>query len=309
MFTAVLRFLVKYIIVAVIGTAVICIGAPFLRTGADVDYELDNLGRDLFGKPLGEVIDIDILQRPGTRGFMRRTRAKIDSLMDSPVSEPVVREIGWAVVKSSDSRLYSHKGVFLGRLDPGSCVEVSSLETTQLGRVAVCSPVDGKHQGDVCVVFVADLLLRRGKFADRSSEEYDTVRRMAGIMADLERISLNREKIVASHNPHAAEYTRVKAEYTAFWREVKSLQSRRDNTTGAERIRCADELRRMKGEDLTLGRRFEKCSTKYEEWQSANLKNPEYLPDTEAMSAELVKLTRHLTEIDEAGEGNTDGST
>ena len=75
------------------------------------------------------------------------------------------------------------------------------------------------------------------------------------------------EKIAyLKRNPLAKQYSVVKTKHKAYWTKVMDLQKKRDTTTGNEQLKYYDKLRRMKGEDITIGLELEKISKKYEEW-------------------------------------------
>jgi hypothetical protein len=107
------------------------------------------------------------------------------------------------------------------------------------------------------------------------------------------------KETVVAKNPFGEQYVSTKREYIQYWRTVKHLQDTRDNSGGAKRMEAADELRRLKGEDIRVGNAYQEARKKYAAWNASH--QDEIGPirsEVDSLEAELALVRRALQGIE-----------
>lgn len=238
-----------------------------------------------------------------------RTREWIAELLTAPEvplvppasaspPKPVTRRnsyLKWGVVVAPDTGTYSLSGKYLGRLDPGTLVEITSIKETKAGQVAVCkAPSNGDARAQSVLIRTKNMDICDGALADADENEKRLRVREAQLV---HLIATKRNEYVVNldeNNPYTAEYTTVKKEYLAFWRKVKDLTAKRDSATGDRHVYYSDQLRMMKGEDVRLGSAFESIKKKYEEWNITHAKIELIDNGSQELQAELANVQHQL---------------
>jgi hypothetical protein len=68
-------------------------------------------------------------------------------------------------------------------------------------------------------------------------------------------------------NPYEAEYRKAAQAYEAFWKTVRALEAEHAGAEGARRMELADELRLLKGPDITVRKEYEDARERYQAWE------------------------------------------
>jgi tetratricopeptide (TPR) repeat protein len=205
----------------------------------------------------------------------------------------------WAVVKRPEIRAYDMKGMSVASFKSGSIVEISEIRKAADGELAVCRVVDPPFATSPVYMRVVDLNVVNGIYASVSEEEKTLRIRESTLMADIMRLTASLAESHDKDNPHAAEYQRARARYDAFWKKVNELSAKRDNSTGGERMRAIEELREMKGEDITVGKALEAAKKKCDEWTKSHPAQ-ETSPAIESIKADLANVRQQLAALPRA---------
>ncbi|MFO7871619.1 MAG: hypothetical protein R6V03_09340 [Kiritimatiellia bacterium] len=169
----------------------------------------------------------------------------------------------WGIVRLRRAEARDTSGTVAGTVPLGTLVDIYDVQTIRNTKYALC---DAVYEGDqVCDILIAvdDLHVRPGPLAGTTAVEKKLRIELAGLLFELQKESRKQNNA----NPHADQYRRAKKEYDEFWAKVKTLQKKRDNSTGAEHMRCADQLRMMKGQDRIVHNNLKEARKKYEKWE------------------------------------------
>ncbi|MGI6494654.1 MAG: hypothetical protein ACOX5G_00915 [Kiritimatiellia bacterium] len=78
------------------------------------------------------------------------------------------------------------------------------------------------------------------------------------------------ERAAIDANPYAEEYRALYRTQQEFEAKVEALVAERDNSTGAKRMKAADQLRSMQHEQQVLERKIKEIDKKYKAWKKAH---------------------------------------
>jgi hypothetical protein len=286
------NFLAKYVIVAVIGSAAIYGAAPYMGGAASsptvtsgalagVRGLYDQVQIFLSAPPDAPAGEATPPSPPSAQGVETDDERRDDDAYTGP---------RWAVVARDNARAYSKEGKFVGRLACGTILEVVADAHSDSESFAVCGIAASANAPSEVVVRSAELDIIRGALADATERVRGLHVRRAILNAKLE---LAETTGIRYDNPHALEYVRQRDTYREFWRKVEDLQKKRD-AGGAHHQEYADELRKMKGDDIRIGKAFEDIKHRYDAW---NEKNPQRGKSAyvEAVEAEIAAIEHELS--------------
>jgi len=214
--------------------------------------------------------------------------------VQAPPPAEIDPNLQWGVITTAKAGVYTKKGKRVGDMHAGDIVEVIDVVSTKAGSLAVSEIPDEHGNVQELVIKLANLQLRPGGLATANREEVDLRVARGKLLA---RMDARRAEIHAarkSRNPYAPEYERQKKRYNDFWEKVKDLQARRDKATGANHIKYADELRKMKGQDIELANTYNAIKKKYKAWMDANKGHG----DDEITDQVLSGLMEELAELE-----------
>lgn len=204
-----------------------------------------------------------------------------------PETPPSTEKPRWGITRNAKARVYDLSGKYLRTIPAGVVLRIDGIRKSSAGLMALCSGMQDTRLAAPVLLKAADLEL--------DDRELDTVN--AGELA----LRSERGKLVASleearkapnpRNPFASEYATIKAKYLAYWKRVKDLQKKRDNSAESDHVAYADELRQLKGEDIRIGQAFEAAEKNYKDWNAAH-------PEAAASNPAIRALETDLAEID-----------
>jgi len=332
-------FVRQYFLLALIGTAVVAFGAPFVRPETLPEF-LRDMDRSLQSHPLVPEASARLRRwrkylpwgepnrqapsPPVTDGKAPRSPwpppppapeppppppldvVEMNGAITPAVSDPapVVKRAGsagqWAVVKCARVPVYSEAGKFLHRIDPGTLVDVSEIRQAKTGELAVCRTV---NQANRVLIFTRELDLQPGALQEAEREEVQLLVDRAKAAARIQTLREEASRGVRRDNPYAAQYETAQQRYQDFWNRARELQEGRDNSSGAARMKVIDELRRMKGEDVRVGKAYETAKRNYEEWNAQHPQStPPSTPEIRALENRLAGLNAAIERRGRAAE-------
>lgn len=202
----------------------------------------------------------------------------------------------WGITVSPLSKCYTRNGKMLGELKPGKLLDIQEVTNTKAGEVALCSPIESIGLKSEFVVRTFDIVIYPGRLADMDDETKKLCLQDAYLRC---RIELEKKNLVAQaegRNPYAAQYAKAKDAHEKYWARVKDLQAKRDSNQGGDLMKYADELRRLKGQDIALANTLEKAKEKYDGWKAQNAVDESKLTSSqlEAMQKELLAIQAKL---------------
>ena len=141
---------------------------------------------------------------------------------------------------------------------------------------------DGRWVGPVRIR-LTDLFRVPGTRSDVSADDVDFLRRFYALkerVAALDAAKAKRaaggsglsaaERAAIDANPYAEEYRALYRRRKEFDRRAEALTEERDSSTGARRMKAADELRAMLHEQQALDRKIAEIDKKYKDWKKAH---------------------------------------
>ena len=132
--------------------------------------------------------------------------------------------------------------------------------------------------------------------------------RRAEIMAQIETLAQGGGPD-RSGNPHADAYEQAKLAYDRYWKKANALQAKWESAEGGDRMRYFDELRSLKGEDIRVGKAYERAKANYEAWKRQNPEPPSTAISHRALlQSELAKIDRKLDDLGAAVSSATSGA-
>ncbi len=293
-------FLIKYIVVTLLGSIFIILIVPQVVSGkyeslvpppvsvASINNSRQEgaLSPQAPHDPTIEIIGEEEVPTDPKEGTAKKPPLK-------PVRKPRKRPTHyWGVVKRKNTPSFNSSGKFLRSLQPGTVVDIVESKKTKSGIIKVCNMVyNGKSITNILIQSV-NLQLKSGSFKNTSKDDRAKMSRMGKIIFQLAQLKKIEREETLKRNPLAKQYSAVKTKHRAYWAKVMDLQKERDRTTGNEQLKHYDELRRMKGMDITIGLELEKISKKYEAWNSRNPPPPS--PKAMELNKELAVVAEQL---------------
>lgn len=203
----------------------------------------------------------------------------------------------WGVTVSPLTKCYTRNGKMLGELKPGKLLDIEEVTNTKAGEVALCFPVESIGLKSEFVVRTFDIVIYPGRLADVDGETKKLCLQDAFLRSRIEQEKKNLVAQAEARNPYAAQYTTAKDAHEKYWVKVKDLQAKRDSNKGGDLMKYADELRRLKGQDIALANTLEKAKEKYDGWKAQNKIDESALtsPRLEAMQKELSAVQAKLS--------------
>lgn len=166
---------------------------------------------------------------------------------------------------------------------------------TDLGMMAECCYLKEDRHWVYEPVWVceADLVMFDGTYEKAPVKQRDILVQYCRLMGRYEEGKAQLMRELLKRNPHFAAYQQAAKTYRDFVRKAKAMTAEYKKSEGAQREKMGDELRRMKGQEVTLKKQYEEIKPKYEEWKEVNITSLEKtgrLPKT----PELQKLEKQI---------------
>lgn len=304
------KFVVRYLLIGVIGSAVIVLGARFLKVSKEravskpvaSPHAPPRLRQAAVRRPRPRA---ETLARPELRRDESRPPAP-----DEPLAEPERRDeelreasesaqnVKWGVVKSAGASAFNKSGRFMHKIDPGTLVEIS--ETKKLGKekLVVCTVhYNGRKIPDV-LMRTRDFNIRPGSLSQVSEEEKNLRAREVQLFLKIKERKNRLAAAQVRHNPYTKKYTAAKVAHKKYWEKARELQAKRDSARGADHVRYEDQLRKMKGEDIRLAQDIEEAKKKFDAWKARHARIPDSDPKIAALEAELEDVQSRLYTIE-----------
>ena len=285
------KFIVVYLTVSVLGTAVMVLATYVLHPG-DVSRNVPAIGKAFRAAPFLDDLGYRVRDRLARDAAQRRAmltprpsanRSPSSSQPDPsqvPVSGPsgsrfLDGQENWGVVNSPSTRVYSNSGKFLFRASSGALTEIAKILKTPSGEFAYCHLHLGNKDFEHVLIRTDDLAIRPGPLAKADEEQRRLLVQLSEITQKIEDRQTLLIEQARNKNPHAREYFAVKSSYQTFWKNVKALQAKRDKATGSDHVRFSEELRKLKGDDIRLGQSYEAAKKDFDAWNARHASVPE----------------------------------
>jgi hypothetical protein len=207
----------------------------------------------------------------------------------TPPEQPA-SEGSWAIVAAHDATLYDVAGKNRGQVKVGSLAIVKRRAKSGTREMLVCQ---GKDSKTPFILARDEVLILPGQPDTASPEHRSLLNTLATLTADRKEREKDVRNGVRKDNPHAVQFAAAKRRYVQYWKKVKRLQSERESAKGDTRIAVAEELRKLKGQDVKIGQDYESAKQRYEAWSAA------HPAPAKARDAELERLDKAIASLRE----------
>ena len=268
-----------YLVVFVLGTTAVVV-ATYLINPEVVDYNIKQMagmqritGRETF------------VSRPGYR-FSPAPERKPDTQM-------------WGIVVSSTNvPVVSPSGEFLQMLPPGSTVDVVAVSTNTNDMITCRINIAGETTNVLLPASV--VTVRQGRASVATEEQKFLITKIASLTAEINELKKQLEgaQDVRHLNPYTAEYESAKKSYEEFWKKVKELTAKRDSAIAGERMRYAEQLQRMRGQDVIVAQKYKTAKEKYDQWNALHDKVTPAKRRLEQLEKQLAQYQERLNDIE-----------
>jgi hypothetical protein len=296
-------FLLRYLLVAAAASAAVWFGAGFVKPqGArNIVDRIDSL-RDSPAGGAFTAIDavVEAIDRRAANGLPRLP--SLPSLFGTGGDEdvPAIDDIAaspsgntqWGVVNSPVCRAYSRNGKFLRRLEPGTVVDVARIAKTDKGSFAVCDVYYEGRRVPGVAVRTTELAMHRGALSSVGKTRRKLLARQATLEARIEDVEKKLKTGLRKDNPYCKQYSAARDTFGKYSDKVRTLRSRFETSTGAERDKLSDELRALKPPGIRMQREYQAAKKTYDTWNSQNPLDTARNPELLRLEAELALLKR-----------------
>jgi|GEM_PF-5606708 len=278
-------FVLKYLLTAIIGSLLIAYAAPLIQFRGLPPF-LSAAHRRLQSLPVvhnwsaalrTRLLSIPPALQPEAPAAPDQNHTPdLESIAPQPPPSakdavPTACTPRWAVVNTPRTPIYNTQGKFICRLEAGSLLEVSDFLTCADGKFALCRPKDMSTCPDTVLVPVDHLDFGHRSLDDAAARrELELLVARARLKLQLAPQTTGSVTNIRWENPYASGLAAARSEYQAYWKIVRELQQKRDAANGEERMRCQDELARLRGLDRTLAHAYKAAKEKYDAWNEAH---------------------------------------
>ncbi len=179
------------------------------------------------------------------------------------------------------------------KVPAGQVVEQIGTVSAAAGERALCRVAQNGGWSEPLLIALSDLFRVPGTRAGVPAETVELLQRYYQLRAQLETRRQSQQQAAASANPHFEAYRRAYRDFSAFTERVKSLTVKRDAASGDKRMQYADELRAMMPEGNRLEKSFHAVQVQYRSWKAKS--GTPAAPA--AADPELQRLERELAAI------------
>lgn len=316
-----MKFLLKYIAVALVASVATYFGAPYLKPYLPAPADTQPTPEAEPSIPSEPSTALDSARQPSiaieTPPAIEQSPA-IDSIrqhstaFENPApdsAEPAPAASTDRFPQSSDS--ISAWGITVrdaevtlpggrkSRVYAGTLVEETATTGEGDSEASVCQVWNNGAWAGPARIAMTDLFRVPGTRSDVADEVVELLRRFYRVkseLAEMKKQSADPDRALIDANPFAEEYRRLYREQQAFEAKAKELTEERDNSTGTKRMKAADQLRAMLHERQALDKKIAEIDKKYKAWKKAHANDPQFAktedgdPRLDALQSEFDEL-------------------
>jgi len=301
-------FWIRYIVIAVISSALVWLIAPFavpiissllplrLAERSETEYQVEKVTPDFDHAVVAEDSVISLKPSAGAEHAAEDVALQ-DFNDDPPALLGIFRVRGkerpdWGVIRVK-TNLYDAEGRNLGEVPPGLFIDFVEFRNSSRGTMVLCKL---QHKGDRHGPFLlkrTDLSLFTGDYTKLSQRQLNNLEEYFKRSGALEERRSEIMLEIAQMNPHYRQYKRAYENYMKHIEMASDITAQRDEADGLRRSRLDDQLRRMKNEETTLKETYDEIHSKYKSWKAANI---DKLPDISS-DPEILELRREMRRL------------
>ncbi|MGI5868361.1 MAG: hypothetical protein ACOX9C_02805 [Kiritimatiellia bacterium] len=192
------------------------------------------------------------------------------------------------------------QGIMLG----GTVVARKSSRLLPDGNVAECCYLKEGRQWvyETVHIYEADLVLFDMPYEKADPAQRDLLVEYCQLYGRYEAAKAKLYKDIAKRNPYLADHQETAQSYREFLARAKTLHEEHEAVTGPRRSAIQDELRKMKGQEQDVKRRYEEAKARYDAWKRENVTAPAETgrlktPDMQSLENQMKALRPAVQEI------------
>ncbi|MCE9614933.1 MAG: hypothetical protein K8T26_11690 [Lentisphaerae bacterium] len=288
-----LDFLVRFALTAALGCAAIILAAPFVRPAVLPDW-LAEPSQAVRARPglaqLADRLAKALLWSPASRRSMTPTAAT------APIAA-VDETPRWAVVKALDVPVYRTNGQYWQRLAVGTALTAHGFRASSVGFMVICRlPPPAPPDASDFLVRRDQIDLFEGSLDAVSPDVLDLHQHHARLCAELERIKASENGRNRTDNPQWPAYSRARHAYDQSSDRARRLRQEFEHATGDQRMRLADELRSLKGEEVRLSQALAATRRDYDAWNASHpVSARSQDPRVQTLESEIASVSARLS--------------
>jgi hypothetical protein len=176
--------------------------------------------------------------------------------------------VEWGTTIASAASIYDATGKRLGQVPAGTLLEVKQHKESSAGDLLVCTLiVGGKRRPQAVIVRNRDVIVNRGNLAAASERERALRVQYARILAGIATRKQQLKDGAAGSNPQKQQYVDAAREYKQFAERANRLREEYNTSSGPRRMEVADELRRLKHDEVKIVSAYKAAKQQHEEWK------------------------------------------
>ncbi len=326
-------FLPKYLVVAIIGSLAVYVGAPYLRPYLPIDKKAESAEAPT--EPVWTQVDVDPDEAP--RGIASAFAPDADPVGDeTPAAEPSNRQtvkpaneqpdsqdepevivenvrgytpsterirasgsdVTYWGVTIVDTPFYDRDGKLRDtKILGGTLIEQTGAKSSSKGEMAICRIWRNGNWAGSYLISTADLIRFDGGREEVDADDVDLLCKYYSYSAAVERRKEELTQKAASANPHFAELKRKATAYNEHKKRAEELAAKRDSAKGSERNNIIAELTKLKNAEAREAAEVQSLTRKYEEWKKAHpsMVNPATDPICKGYLDKMAELKPKLT--------------
>ena len=328
-----MSFFPKYLVVAVISSLAVYVGAPFLRpylpgekpapsdeaptepTWIQVDVDPDEAPEAIasVGAPDADPVgDETPAAEPSNRQTVKPSTEQTDSQDEPEVIVENVRgytpsterirasgsDVTYWGVTIVDASFYDRDGKLRDtKILGGTLIEQTGAKSSSKGEMALCRIWRNGNWAGSYLISTADLIRFDGGREEVDADDVDRLCKYYSYSAAVERRKEELTQKAAAANPHYAELKRKATAYNEHKKRAEELTAKRDSAKGSERNNIIAELTKLKNAEAREAAEVQSLTRKYEDWKKAHpsMVNPATDPICKGYLDKMAELKPKLS--------------
>jgi hypothetical protein len=211
-------------------------------------------------------------------------------------SSPPDAGMPWGMVTSVTARTYDPSGKPVRTVPQYYVMLVPDTRLSRSGTLAVCREASAGPANGPFYMKIEDVLLSESSLQDLDERTRTLVTERSGLAV---RVYDTMERVRTSlneRNPYASSYRRALDSYRRYTAEVETLTKKRDESTGAARMKAMDDLRMMISKGADLSAAYNTAKANYDNWMAVQMPRSTP-PDVAAMKERISTITVSLNRM------------
>jgi hypothetical protein len=174
----------------------------------------------------------------------------------------------WGLTTDPATPVYSLRGKKMGTVQAGNIFVVLERKRTSKGEFLKCAFL--RRTEKPIILKPKDTILYKCDINATSDSQRKLCVRQARLLGAIAARENKLKEKSLSKNPYAADYKKIRSEYREMAEKSNSYLKQYNDTSGAERMKAADQLRLIKPEVEAAKHRYSAVKKKYKSWKTSH---------------------------------------